>query len=354
MDIGAIRVAVGGLHRGDNPQPGASIVESLRLANPSSKIVGLIYGAYESGIFSETGPDIAYTIPYPTAGLEVFLSRMKEIQDESPVDWLIPTLDAEIAMLSGNEEKLAELGIKAVLPPKSAIDACSKANLAKFAETNSLKTPETEVARSVSEAVQKASKMGFPVYLKGPYYDASFVKTQESLAREGTRLADEWGTPLIIQRPVEGSEFNVMGLGDGAGGVLGTCAVRKLIVSDKGKGNGSVVVSDPKLDEITGIVMSALRWTGPFELEFVRSADTGDFYLIEINPRFPAWVGFPTSYGANFPAAWMEWVTTGTRLPLPQLAPGKFFLRHQVEVVGDMADVASLLSSGSFRAHRKP
>ena len=103
-----------------------------------------------------------------------------------------------------------------------------------------------------------------------------------------------------MQEPLIGTEFNVMGLGDGAGGLLGSCAVRKLIISDKGKGNGSVVVRDLRLDEITRRVMAATRWSGPFELEFIRDQRDDGYRLIEINPRFPAWVGFPTQLGANF------------------------------------------------------
>jgi carbamoyl-phosphate synthase large subunit len=150
---------------------------------------------------------------------------------------------------------------------------------------------------------------------------------------------------LLVQEPLLGSEINVMGLGDGKGGLLGTCAVRKLIISDKGKGNGSVVVRDLRLDEIARRVMTETRWCGPFELEFIRDQRDDEYRLIEINPRFPAWVGFPAQLGANFPAAWIEWMLTGTCRPLPTPAPGQFFLRHQIEVTGSMAEISALLES---------
>ena len=40
-------------------------------------------------------------------------------------------------------------------------------------------------------------------------------------------------------------------------------------------------------------------WRGPFEIECV--ADGADIVLIEINPRFPAWVGFSAGVGVNLP-----------------------------------------------------
>lgn len=125
--------------------------------------------------------------------------------------------------------------------------------------------------------------------------------------------------------------------------MLGHCAVRKLIISDKGKGNGSVTVRDAKLEEITRRVIAETRWPGPFELEFIRDQRDDEYRLIEINPRFPAWVGFPAQLGVNFPAAWVEWMIGGTCRPLPAPPPGKFFLRHQIEVTGDFARISALL-----------
>jgi carbamoyl-phosphate synthase large subunit len=43
-----IKVAVTGLHRGDNPQPGASVIRSLRRLYPDLGIVGL--AARASGV----------------------------------------------------------------------------------------------------------------------------------------------------------------------------------------------------------------------------------------------------------------------------------------------------------------
>lgn len=341
-----VRIAVGGLHRGENPQPGSSVVESIREAYPEAFIVGLAYGAYESGIFASAGPDIVYTIPYPTAGFGAFFSRMSEIQAETPVDWIIPTLDAEISMLSGSEGKLGEIGVSVDLPPPEVLRMCSKANLPELAARIGVKTPRTEVSKNVLEAGKNAAALGYPVFLKGPYYDASFVRTQEELFEEGSRISEEWGSPLIVQKPVMGSEFNVMGIGDGAGGVLGFCSVKKLIVSSKGKGNGSVVVKDPSLEEIASRTMSATKWHGPFELELIKEAESAEYHLVEINPRFPAWAGFPTKLGANFPAAWLDWLLSRPLRALPQISPGNFFLRHQIEVTGDMGNVASLMSSG--------
>lgn len=345
MAVNRIRIAVTGMHRGENPQPGSSIVAAIRRRWPEAFIVGLVYDAYESGIYADDGPDVCHTMPYPTAGLTAWLSRLGEIRSLDPFDLLIPTLDAEIALLVGAIGKLESLGIQARLPDERTLLRCSKSKLPALAESCGLRVPATAVVRDVSEALEQAEELGFPVFVKGQFYDATRVCTAAALAAAASSILADWGPPLILQEPVQGNEFNVLGLGDGLGGCLGHCAVRKMILSDKGKGNGSVVVRDPRLDEITRRVMAETRWDGPFELEFIRDRRDDDYRLIEINPRFPAWVGFPAQLGANYPAAWVEWMISGKLQSLPDLPPGKFFMRHQIEVTGDMGELSAVLGA---------
>jgi len=340
-----LRIAVSGLHRGDNPQPGASIAGAIRLAWPDAFIVGLVYNAFESGVYAADGPNVCHAMPYPTAGLAAFLTRLAEVRGATPFDWFIPTLDAEIVMLAGAVAELAALGIGVRLPDPATLAGCGKARLPELAAQCGVAIPDTAVARDVGEALEHAGKAGYPVFLKGPFYDALLVHNPTELAAAGATILADWGPPLMVQEPLVGTEFNVMGLGDGVGGLLGACAVRKLIVSDKGKGNGSVMVRDARLDEITRRVMAQTRWTGPFELEFIRDRWDDAYRLIEINPRFPAWVGFPAQLGANFPAAWVEWMHGGPCRSLPVPPAGRFFLRHQIEVTGDMGQVSALLEA---------
>lgn len=342
--MNALRIAVSGMHRGDNPQPGGSIVADIRREWPEAVVVGLVYNAYESAIYAADGPQVCHTMPYPTAGLPVYLERLAEVRAATPFDWLIPTLDAEITMLAGATEQLAALGIQMRLPSAELLARCGKAKLPALARSCDVEVPETAVARDLTEALEHAGRIGYPVYVKGAFYDASLARDAAAVAAAGGSILADWGPPLIIQEPSVGTEFNVMGIGDGDGGLLGCCAVRKLIISDKGKGNGSVVVQDPRLDEITRRVIAHTRWPGPFELEFVRDARDDAYRLIEINPRFPAWVGFPALSGANFSAAAVEWMVSGRCRKLPQPEPGTFFLRHQIEVCGRMDQISGLLA----------
>jgi carbamoyl-phosphate synthase large subunit len=58
--------------------------------------------------------------------------------------------------------------------------------------------------------------------------------------------------------------------------------------------------------EISQKVISKISWKSGMELEFMKSETTGEYYLLEINPRFPAWVYLAPGAGQNLPAAMVK------------------------------------------------
>jgi len=115
-----------------------------------------------------------------------------------------------------------------------------------------------------------------------------------------------------------------------------TIPQRKLVITDKGKGFGGVVVANPELDEFATKVISLLKWRGPCELEVMRGFD-GNYYLIEINPRFPAWVRLAEGSGQNQPAAVVLKALGQEVSPLPPSKSGTLFIRHAEDIIADIS-----------------
>jgi len=346
-DENSPRIAISGLHRGENPQPGASIIRSIRRRFPNACIIGLVYDAMESGIYVEDGPNEVHLMPYPAAGARAFFERLNAIRARSPFDIFIPTLDSEIELLSFLHGEFSCIGLRVCLPEPMTLRRRAKQHLPELAAACDAQVPETRIANDVPGALRAAWELGWPVVVKGPFYDAKMVNTEAELSGKATRLLSEWGAPVILQRCVSGPEFNALGLGDGRGGLLGLCCIRKTLLSEKGKGQGGVTVEDRRLTELCERVVRELRWHGPFELELIRddSKEAGGVYvLIEMNPRFPAWVDFPSMLGANFSAALVEMLSGKNAKPLSALMPGQFYVRHQIEVVGRMENFAALFA----------
>jgi len=326
-------IAVSGLHRGENPQPGAGIIRSLRRRFPDAFIVGLSYDVMESGIYAEGGPDEVHLMPYPAAGGAALLDRIDAIRKQTkgtPFDLFIPTLDAEIEVFANLHRELSQRGISVCLPKVDVLKRRAKQHLPALATACGVRVPETRLASDFGSACQNGSDLGFPLVVKGPYYDAKIVHNAGQLSAAAGHLLSEWGHPVILQRLVSGSEFNVLGLGDGDGGWLGHCCIRKTQLSDKGKGLSGITVTDARLSKLCARLIRELKWPGPFEIELIREESSGDYVLIEINPRFPAWIDFPSILGANFAATLVDILRCNTRLALvPDCPPGSFYIRHQ-------------------------
>jgi carbamoyl-phosphate synthase large subunit len=342
-----MRVAVTGLSRGENPQPGAGIVAGIRAAYPEAFVVGLVYDAMESGIYAEGGPDAVFTMPYPTVGAPAYLRRLDEARAAAPFDVFIPTLDSELDLIVNLEDELRERGLKTCLPHKAAFRRRMKDHLPELAAAAGVATPETRAVFTSTQAFSEAVDMGFPLIVKGAYYDAQKVSSPAQLAGAVTSLLAQWGAPVLLQKAISGAEFDALGIGDGKGGITGLCCIRKTIVSSKGKGLGGVTVRDPALRQLCEKLIRELKWRGPFEIEVMKDESDGTHCLIEINPRFPAWVDFPARFGLNFAAALAQFAESG-EVPrsMPEPEPGWFYLRHQVEVLGRMQQLASLSGAG--------
>ncbi len=345
----APRIAVSGLHRGENPQPGAGIIRSIRRAFADAFIVGLTYDAFESGIYVEGGPDAVYAMPYPTSGPEAYFERLDTVLEKTPFDFFIPTLDAEIELLVHLGQDIAARGLITCLPDKQMLQRRAKDRLVDLANACDVAVPDTVPVYDVAGAARGARELGYPLMVKGQYYDARKVGTEPELVAAVNKLLAEWGAPAILQRCVHGPEFNALGLGDGRGGIIGLCCIRKTIVSDKGKGLGGITIADKRLDELCSRLIRELRWRGPFEIEVMIDESRRKYVLIEINPRFPAWVDFPSMLGANFPATLLTMMATGlTPAPMTPCPAGHFYLRHQIEVHGHIEQLAALSTSTDF------
>jgi len=69
--------------------------------------------------------------------------------------------------------------------------------------------------------------------------------------------------------------------------------------------------------------------------------------LFEIHPRFPAWIDFPSQIGCNLPVRLLERLLgEADPTPLQNCTAGKLFIRHAVDIVGNIEDLAEIIRSG--------
>ncbi|MDO7854121.1 ATP-grasp domain-containing protein [Hymenobacter convexus] len=343
-----LTVAVTGLNATDSPGPGVAVIRALRETTDFDlRIIGLSYEALEPGIYLRDMVDRTYQLPYPSAGTAALLERLQYIKEQEDVAVLIPNFDAELYNFIKLEPQLRALGIRTFLPTLAQLDARDKLNLPAFGAAHGLHVPASRSLHHAAELLAAAEELGWPLVLKGRYYDAAVVHTLAQAEQAFLRLAGQWGVPLIAQQFVAGQEINIAGLSDGHGRALSVVPMRKLTITDKGKAWAGITLEDEALLGLARRFAEATKWRGGFELEIMRAA-TGELFIMEINPRFPAWIYLTAAAGQNQPAALLR---LALGLPVTQMedyAVGKMFVRYAWDLITDHTQFQQVAALGEL------
>ncbi|MCA9625965.1 MAG: ATP-grasp domain-containing protein [Myxococcales bacterium] len=351
MSLVTQTVAVTGMNATDNPAPGVAVARALRAAPDfAGRIVGLGYDALDPGFYAEGLLDGAALLPYPSAGRAALLAKLREVRRALGMDVLLPTLDSELRAVGGLRDELAAEGIATFTPRLPALEAASKAHLAGVGAEHGFLVPESEPILTPDPIHLLIERWGLPIVIKGVYYGASVVYSEVDAIAAFHHYVASWGLPVIAQRFIGGEEYDIAALGDGEGGTIGAVPMRKMMLTDKGKGWSGVSVGDPELLATTEKVIAALRWRGGLEVECLREAKSGNLYVAEINPRFPAWVFMTVGAGQNLPFASVELALGHHVDPLPPFQVGTRFVRISLDQVGDLSTYATLRSAGLMAA----
>jgi len=342
-------VAVTGLNAIDSPGPGIAVIRALREAESFDvRIIGLSYESLEPGIYMHDLVDKTYQVPYPNAGQQVLFERFDYINSKENIDFLFPNFDAELFNFISLQERLEEeLGIKMVLPSQEQFDARHKANLYEYGKEHDIKVPFAKMVFNTAEIPSIASEIGFPLVVKGKFYDAKIAYTANEAVQHFNKISAEWGLPVLVQEFVHGSEVNVCGIGDGNGVTLGAVPMRKLYITDKGKAWAGVSLDDEKLLDVTQKLVKATKWKGPFELEFMKTNED-EYNLIEINPRFPAWCYLTVGTGQNQVESLVNMAMGNKVKPFTTYDVGKMFIRYSYDMVVNMKEFEQISTIGEL------
>ena len=307
-------------------------------------VVGLAYDAMEPGVYLEGLVDRAYLMPYPYEGEAPFLNRLLYIREREGLEVVIPALDAELPLFIDLRERLSAYGIKTFLPSKEQFRLRAKDRLQTVAETIGIKTPTTVVVNSYEEISSALSQLKFPVMVKGLFYKALKAHTPPEAEQFFHGIVAEWGFPVILQEVIAGEEMNVVGVGDGEGGHFGLLAIKKLWITSLGKIWTGVTVTHQRLLSAAEEFVRAFRWRGAFELETIVKDE--EVYLIEINPRFPAWIYFAVGVGINLPERLLKAALGEEPERESRYEAGKLYIRFTDDLVTDIQIFQHMVTRG--------
>lgn len=271
-----------------------------------------------------SAPALAFAdvrVQVPAVYAHDYIDRTMEICRKYDVKAIIPLNDLELPILSQNSERFMSQGILPIVSPIEVIDICfDKLRTAQFIETIGLNTPKTFTKLSTAlDAIDKG-ELNYPLVLKPRWGSGSigieFVNNEEELRDVHAMLmkkvknsilatASQGDEYILIQEKINGQEYGLDVMNDFNGKNRGV-SVKKKLAMRAGETDKAETVDKPEIRAIGKKLAENLHHIGNLDVD-VFECD-GQYYVLELNPRFGG--GFPFSYeaGVNFPKAIIEWL----------------------------------------------
>ncbi len=347
MENKKLTIAITGLNNIDSPGPGVPVIRGIKDSGINARIIGLAYENLEPGIYMPELVDKTYLMPFPSTGSEAFLERLEYIHKKEQIDIIIPNFDSELYLFIKFSDQLLKMGIHAFLPTMNQFEERHKDNLPEYAKKYNILVPDSKPIMNSDELSNLPKPLSYPYYIKGKFYEAFKVVNKSQGVYYFNKLSAKWGLPVVVQQAIHGTEVNVIALGDGEGNTVSAVAMRKQYITDKGKAWGGITLNDERLLEITHHIIKETKWRGAMELELIKT-DDGDYYLIEINPRIPAWVYLAVGAGQNIPEMVCRLAMGEEVKPVTEYEYGKMFIRYSWDLIGDIADFEKIIIFGEL------
>lgn len=251
--------------------------------------------------------------PDPLTEPSAYVEALRGIVREAAIDVLLPMTEASLLAVLPRRDRLD--GVEVPFPPFDRFRAITdKARVVAEARELGIAAPRQVIlegpdpgyrgtvetldfpvvlkpARSIGEAGQVQRKVG-----------VVHVDTPEGLPSALEGLSPQ-AYPLLIQEKVEGSGAGVFLLVRG-GDVIASFAHRR-IREKPPSGGVSVcresVAADSDLVECSRALLERFGWDGVAMVEFRVEQDSGEPYIMEVNPRFWGSLQLAIDAGVDFP-----------------------------------------------------
>lgn len=169
----------------------------------------------------------------------------------------------------------------------------------------------------------------------------SVIFTSDGSELDREMITTEMGHVPIVQEHIPGEEYGFWALYND-GEAVATCLKRQVrgLSYSGGTSVYRETVHDPRLEETGRTLLDHLDWHGLASVQFKRHADTGEYTLLEINPRIWTSMSCPVRAGVDIPYYFWQ-LTTGEE-PAPRTTYDEGVGTHRLG--GEIAYLQSVLT----------
>ena len=265
-----------------------------------------------------TAADVKIQVPkvYATN----YIATILQICEEQQIEVLISLNDLELPILSKHKSEFELLGVKVIVSDPRVVDICfDKYKTAQYIESLGLNTPKTYIDYNEAVAAIKAGTLNFPLILKPRWGSGSigleFVDDLEELSmvykfdkkkvyKSILAKASSDENFLLIQEVIKGPEYGLDILNDLQGNHRGVSVRRKLAMRS-GETDKAVTIDNAIIREIGATIGRSLKHIGNLDCDVLER--NGEYYVLELNPRFGGGYPFSHEAGVNMPKAIIAW-----------------------------------------------
>jgi carbamoyl-phosphate synthase large subunit len=258
----------------------------------------------------------------PCVNSPSYIPHLLDIVRAENVRLVLSLFDLDIPRLAQARAEFESIGANvAVGDPWRTEICCDKWKMFSFLRAHGFHTPETWNSLADVLSALQTGQATFSLIVKPRWGSASIgifkCSNLDELtdALKATRRAIDgtylklWKTSksesdILIQSFIEGEEYGIDILNDFRGGHL-CSAVKQKISQRDGSTEFAFTVDDPVLLELSRKISFAVAQRGNLDIDLIRS-DSGEMYILDLNPRFGG--GYPFSHlaGARFPRALVQ------------------------------------------------
>ena len=266
-----------------------------------------------------------YQVPLATTG-EDYINALLKICRKHQIDFVFPLTDIEIDVLAPHRNRFAQAcsgGLciqsdETLRIARTKLTTCQffwddpLVNIPKFSE--SAHTPEDFPLPAIGKPVNGRSSEGLCI-----------IQQQDELMRVKALPG------YILQEKLTGSLFTVDYVRNAAQGTDVAIPRKELLRTKNGAGTTVKISCDSTLINMVSYIGRKLDVNGCINMEFI--LHEGNYYLIDINPRFSAGVAFSRMMGYDMVQAHLSCFTGETIPHAPALSQLIITKRYKEEIL---------------------
>jgi predicted ATP-grasp superfamily ATP-dependent carboligase len=260
---------------------------------------------------------------------EDYIKRLLAIVRTGKYDVVIPCSDAATTYLSELKEELSPHVAFAVAGHENLLRSLHKDRFMKFCDEKGFPIPKTFFPKTREDVLRLAGELDYPLVLKGSRGASSenvrHAGSSEELINAYDEIKDR-APAVIIQECVVGEQscfYSVCDRGDILTAFM--CKTLRSYPVTGGTPGKAMSFYDEKLVELAAKVLKELRWSGMVNIDVMKDAHSGEYKILEINPRIPGTLSLAIASGVDFPALIYDYIVEGRKEGPKSYKTGKVF-----------------------------